>query len=188
MRVVAAVSHPRDVQHVVRAHPVDIAVLAVGAGQPEFLEEAVDLLNARAELRLVAVAEVEDPALLARAVRMGFRGWVPKNVGVAALITALQEVRQGGTVIPPLSLTGLLAHLLDEERQQWEAARPLAALTPRERQVLTAMCRGASRQRIAADLAISPNTVRTHVQSVLRKLDVHSSLAAVTLARRARFG
>jgi DNA-binding CsgD family transcriptional regulator len=51
--------------------------------------------------------------------------------------------------------------------------------------VLKAMCSGATRGEMAEQLAISPNTVRTHMQHILAKLDVHTSLAAVTLARRA---
>ena len=51
--------------------------------------------------------------------------------------------------------------------------------------MLRAMSTGATRQEIAGQLAISANTVRTHTQSILVKLGVHSSLAAVNLARRA---
>jgi DNA-binding NarL/FixJ family response regulator len=50
------------------------------------------------------------------------------------------------------------------------------------------MIRGGNRYDIAEELAISPNTVRTHVQSILTKLGVHSTVAAITLARRAGLG
>jgi DNA-binding NarL/FixJ family response regulator len=58
-------------------------------------------------------------------------------------------------------------------------------LTARERDVLTAMVAGQSREEIADQLEISANTVRTHMQNILSKLGVHSSLAAVAVARRA---
>ena len=61
-----------------------------------------------------------------------------------------------------------------------------AQLTPREREVLTLLARGANGREIAADLAISRNTVRTHVQSILTKLQVHSRLEAATFAVRHR--
>jgi DNA-binding CsgD family transcriptional regulator len=74
---------------------------------------------------------------------------------------------------------------MTEQEQRRAAELPLASLTVRERQVLEAMMRGLGRDQIAAQLTISPNTVRTHMQNVLGKLEVHSSVAAVALARRA---
>jgi DNA-binding CsgD family transcriptional regulator len=60
----------------------------------------------------------------------------------------------------------------------------LANLTLRERQVLDALAAGHSRTEAAAQLRMSRHTVRTHVQHVLAKLEVHSILEAVTLALR----
>jgi PAS domain S-box-containing protein len=55
-------------------------------------------------------------------------------------------------------------------------------LTGREREVLTLLARGLNTQEITETLSISPNTVRNHVQNILRKLQVHSRLEAVTYA------
>ena len=57
-------------------------------------------------------------------------------------------------------------------------------LTPRERQVLALLVQGASGEAISKPLGISPNTVRTHVQSILTKLQVHSRLEAAAFAVR----
>jgi len=57
-------------------------------------------------------------------------------------------------------------------------------LTERERQVLQLLAEGSSGVQIAARLSISPNTVRTHVQSILTKLQVHSRLEAAAFAVR----
>ena len=95
----------------------------------------------------------------------------------------MRAVRRGETCIPPVLLTGLLGHLLREQAEERSTGLVLAPLTSRERQVLRAMTRGADRQEISAELGISLNTVRTHSQNILTKLGVHSSLAAVRLAR-----
>jgi DNA-binding NarL/FixJ family response regulator len=186
IRVVAGTVRPQDAVRVARTHPVDVAVLAVDGAATEFLDCADELLAARADVRLVAVAaDGQDVAALAEAVRRGFRGWVPKDAGVADLIDVVRGVHRGETRIPPLLLTRLLDRLMTEQQQQRAAELPLASLTVRERQVLEAMMRGLGRDQIAAQLTISPNTVRTHMQNVLGKLEVHSSVAAVALARRA---
>lgn len=65
------------------------------------------------------------------------------------------------------------------------AAPELAALTPREKEVLRALAAGIAKREIAEHFFVSPHTVRTHVQHVLAKLGVHSVLAAMAVARSA---
>jgi RNA polymerase sigma factor (sigma-70 family) len=60
--------------------------------------------------------------------------------------------------------------------------RPLNRLSPREREVLALLGRGWSNARIGRELYISPHTVRTHVQNILQKLEMHSKLEAATFA------
>jgi DNA-binding NarL/FixJ family response regulator len=56
------------------------------------------------------------------------------------------------------------------------------SLTPREKEILEGLVRGMSTRDMAGELFVSPTTVRNHVASLLKKLDVHSRLAAVALA------
>jgi two-component system nitrate/nitrite response regulator NarL len=60
----------------------------------------------------------------------------------------------------------------------------LQSLTPRETQVLGLLAAGQSTRQMAQDLGVSPVTVRTHVENILRKLGVHSRLEAVAVAIR----
>jgi DNA-binding NarL/FixJ family response regulator len=186
--VVATVSQPEETLRVIRAQAVDVAVLAVDGAAGGFVDMGERLLAVRPELKLIGVTSGDDTAALLRAVRNGFRAWVPKDVGICVLLDVVSAVCRGETWIPPVLLTRLLERLLREQEDQRAAERPLASLTLREHEVLRAMTGGATRQEIAHRLSISSNTVRTHTQSILGKLGVHSSLAAVTLARRAGVG
>jgi DNA-binding NarL/FixJ family response regulator len=132
---------------------------------------------------VVVLADHDDEHRLGRAVRSGARGWVPRDSSADDLTAAVREVAAGGTWIPPKVLTRLLDELTESHNS---AQRALAALTPREREVLLCLCEGLSRVEVAARLRLSTNTVRTHVQSILSKLDVNSSVAAVALARKAK--
>ncbi|MGZ4536411.1 MAG: response regulator transcription factor, partial [Nocardioidaceae bacterium] len=58
-------------------------------------------------------------------------------------------------------------------------------LSPRELEVLQLLVAGLSRAEVAERLVVSPNTVRTHVQNLLKAADVHSTLALVAVAREA---
>jgi DNA-binding NarL/FixJ family response regulator len=184
IEVVATVVQPEEAVRVVGSRAVDVAVLAVGSGPDDFVSIGHRLTRLQPALKLVAVAADDDTALLARAVSEGFSGWVPKDVGIGALLDVLYAVGRGETRIPPLLLSRLMPYLV-RQAQAERSDEPLASLTGRERQVLKAMVGGLSRQEIADELEISSNTVRTHMQSILSKLGVHSSLAAVAMARRA---
>ncbi|WP_344555067.1 response regulator transcription factor, partial [Streptomyces atrovirens] len=85
-------------------------------------------------------------------------------------------------------LTGVLRELTAARRHRTESERLVESLTPREREVLRCMVAGLGRKAVAERLFLSPHTVRTHMQNVLGKLGVHSTLAAVALARRAGVG
>jgi DNA-binding NarL/FixJ family response regulator len=64
------------------------------------------------------------------------------------------------------------------------ARRPLSSLTHRQREVLGLLAAGKSTREMAEHLYLSPGTVRTHVENILRALDVHSRLEAVIVAAR----
>jgi len=184
IQVVATVVLPDEAVRVAASRSVDVAVLAVGPGPGGFVSVGRQLSKLQPSIKLVAVAADDDTALLARAVSEGFSGWVPKDVGIGSLLEVLHAVCRGETRIPPLLLSRLMPYLV-RHSQADRSEEPLATLTARERQVLKAMVGGLSRLEIAEQLDISSNTVRTHMQSILSKLGVHSSLAAVAMARRA---
>ena len=164
---------------------VDVAVLAIDDTDAGFLDVAPQLRLEWPGLGLVAVSGDDDPALLLRAVKQGFRGWITKEAGVQELLDVVTGVSRGETRIPPRLVTRLLHSLLEDDTEHQDAAQRCSTLTHREREVLAALSRGATRTEIAEELAISTNTVRTHTQRILAKLEVHTSVAAVAIARRA---
>ena len=121
---------------------------------------AADDLDADCVNRLVAVRRAEHRTTL---------------VAVANFSVPIWYLRE--SVLCPCALS-------DPGRLSPEA-EDTALLTAREMDVLRCLMNGRSRNEVGALLQISPNTVRTHIQSILHKLKVHSTLMAVTFARRA---
>jgi DNA-binding NarL/FixJ family response regulator len=76
----------------------------------------------------------------------------------------------------------VIRYFVVSEKAAHDGAALVDALTPREREVLNAMADGLTRREIADRLFLSVNTVRTHVQHVLAKLDAHTALEAVAVA------
>ncbi|WP_415952770.1 LuxR C-terminal-related transcriptional regulator [Streptomyces sp. KLOTTS4A1] len=139
-------------------------------------------------VRTVVLAEKDDPRRAALALQAGACGWVAKDCSLSRLLTVIRGVLRDETHLPPALLTGVLRELTAARKHRTESERLVESLTPREREVLRCMVAGLGRKAVAERLFLSPHTVRTHMQNVLGKLGVHSTLAAVALARRAGVG
>jgi DNA-binding NarL/FixJ family response regulator len=135
--------------------------------------------------RTVMLAAYDDPARAGQALAAGACGWVAKDSSLARLLAVVRGVLRDETHVSPALLTGVLRELTRDRRHRDEHQRLVESLTPRELEVLRCMLAGLGRKAVAERLYLSPHTVRTHMQNVLSKLGVHSTLAAVALARRA---
>jgi DNA-binding NarL/FixJ family response regulator len=144
--------------------------------------------SAQPGVRVVVLAEKDDPRRAALALQAGASGWVAKDCSLSRLLTVVRGVLRDETHLPPALLTAVLRELTAARKHRTESERLVESLTPREREVLRCMVAGLGRKAVAERLFLSPHTVRTHMQNVLGKLGVHSTLAAVALARRAGVG
>lgn len=164
----------------------------VQEGNEDGLVDGISLVAgvrvAQPGVRIVVLAEKDDPRRAALALQAGASGWVAKDCSLSRLLTVIRGVLRDETHLPPALLTGVLRELTAARKHRTESERLVESLTPREREVLRCMVAGLGRKAVAERLFLSPHTVRTHMQNVLGKLGVHSTLAAVALARRAGVG
>lgn len=163
-----------------------------GSGQGEGAVDGISLVarvrSGHPGVRTVVLAERDDPRRAAAALQAGAGGWVAKDCSLSRLLSVIRGVLRDETHLPPALLTGVLRELTAARKHRTESERLVESLTPREREVLRCMVAGLGRKAVAERLYLSPHTVRTHMQNVLGKLGVHSTLAAVALARRAGVG
>lgn len=158
------------------------------AGQADGISLVAGVRAGRPSVRTVVLAEKDDPRRAALALQAGACGWVAKDCSLQRLLAVIRGVLRDETHLPAVLLTGVLRELLADRKHRSESEQLVESLTPRERQVLRCMVAGLGRKAVAERLFLSPHTVRTHMQNVLGKLGVHSTLAAVALARRAGVG
>lgn len=166
-------------------HP-DVVVLDVqlddGVNGLELISELHEI---HPDARIVVVTAHDDPPTAVRAMGAGARAFVPKDTPSEEMVSLVRAVMAGETRVPPRLLTDVLSQLrrATVEPNVWQER--VARLTPREREVLELMVEGMDRAAIAEVLYLSINTVRTHNKKILAKLEVHSSLEAVSVALRA---
>ena len=139
-----------------------------------------------ARVVMLAPADGDDAALLA--VAEGAAGYLPRDIHLGALARAVGGVMAGEGAISRVMAARLMDRLqaLSAERAGMRPVR--SELTTREWEVLDLLKSGASTTQIAKDLVLSPDTVYSHIQHILRKLGAHSRAEAVAIALRPRPG
>jgi DNA-binding NarL/FixJ family response regulator len=135
---------------------------------------------------LVVTSSAPDSQRAFEAVRVGAVAFLTKASGFDEMVRVIRGAVRGESWIPPSLLTGVL-HAFRAQRAGIDDDRRLQRLTGREREVLQLMVAGYGRARIAREMVVSVNTIRTHAQSILSKLEVHSSLEAVSVALQSGF-
>jgi DNA-binding NarL/FixJ family response regulator len=139
---------------------------------------------------VVVLTVFEDPPTILEAICAGADGYLTKDTPPDELLDQIRAVVAGGS---PLT-SGVASTVLDLLRHMGSAAAtpgqpdPPArlALTGREQEVLRCLMAGMGYKRVATELEISIDTVRTHVRRIYRKLQVHNVAQAVTRALRER--
>lgn len=138
--------------------------------------------------RVIMLSDSSGPERIVTAIRAGASGWVRKDESFKHLLKVVRGAMRGETWLPHAQTGTVLRVLMQAQDQRREDDALLAALTPREREVLACLADGDGRRDVAQRLYLSANTVRTHLQNLMAKLDVHSTLEAVALIHRAQIG
>ena len=157
----------------------DVVLLDIrmpGSGGLEILKRLREIDKTTAVIMVTTSREEKDVSL---ALRVGANGYLLKDMEPEKLIEALYKIREGETVVAP-ELAATLARVVRGEPTA-QSGR-LSALTPREHEILLYIADGGSNKAIARQLGISDGTVKLHVKSILRKLDVHSRVEAAVIA------
>ena len=141
-------------------------------------------------ITVVMLTVFEEPAVILQAISAGADGYLLKKTPAPELISQLNSIASGGSPLTADVARTVLA-LLREETAKGISGKLFSGVSPtklglteREHSVLQGLVKGLSYKQVAAKLNISIDTVRTHIRSVYRKLQVHSVAEAVARAIR----
>lgn len=140
---------------------------------------------------IVVLSARDEEQRLFDAIRSGANAYLPKDCGPAELIGTIRKVRDGAFLINETVFTrpAVASRVLNEFRELSVYGGPpahdvFARLTPREVQILDAIASGKTNKEVGVALAISEQTVKNHMSSILRKLSVNDRTQAVVFALR----
>jgi DNA-binding NarL/FixJ family response regulator len=167
---------------------IDLVLLDLSMPDAEGLDGLRMLRESSPTTPVIICSAMDDPQLVRESFKLGVSGYLPKSSGAEVTRHALQLVRSGGVYVP----TEALGESVDKTAAQNEGSRQalegnaMAALTPRQRAVLSLLERGMSNKLIARELDIGEITVKAHVSAILRKLGVDNRVQAVVASRDLR--
>jgi two-component system nitrate/nitrite response regulator NarL len=144
------------------------------AAIPLLMEEAPD-----AQILILTVSEDADDLL--DALRAGARGYLLKNIETDFLLNSIRSAANGESVMSS-QMAGKLADAVRSIPISISTTLEVNKLTPREREIIVMLARGASNKEIARLLDLAESTVKIHVQGILRKLNLASRVQAAVYA------
>jgi DNA-binding NarL/FixJ family response regulator len=183
--VVGEASNGLEAVDVVRATRPDIVLMDIRMPVMDGLQatEAICADPQLAATRIIILTTFEEDEYVLRALRAGAGGFLGKGTEADALMAAIRTVNDGEALLSPKATRALIDRYLSPSKvEPQRVPDELALLTEREREILLLVGSGLSNGDIAADLVISPQTAKTHVNRMMTKLGVHDRAQLVIIA------
>ncbi len=170
---------PEAIEAVRRLQP-DVLLLDLKMPGLDGLSVTSTVKRASPTTRVLMLSALSDGERVLEALRCGADGYLSKDVSPDVLLGAIQTVMQGRRFLPP----HLVAPLADVIASSPALKRPQPALSERECDVLRLLATSHTNRVIAEQLCVSEETVRSHIKSILRKLDQPNRTQAVVAGIR----
>jgi len=184
LRVTGTAADVDGLLQLLREGEADLVLL--DAGLPDALNGVRRIARAVPDARIVALALREtDDDVLAWA-EAGLAGYVSRDRSVAELLDAVEGVARGELACPPRISAALLRRIGALALRGVAAGRSpaVAALTLREREIVSLVSQGLTNKEIARQLGVQLATIKTHVHHILEKLGARRRMDIAALARR----
>jgi len=172
MDVVAEIGDGRQAVEQWKKHRPDVTLMDLRMPALDGVNAIYEIRAAEPNARIIILTTFDGDEDIYRGMRAGAKSYLLKDARREELFQCIREVHAGRTFLPPAVAAKLAERMPAEE------------LTPREREVLRLLAEGKPNKLIGADLAITEVTVKSHVQSLFRKLNVLSRTEAIAVANR----
>jgi two-component system, NarL family, response regulator len=170
MKLIAQASNGRDAVESFRRLRPDVTLMDLRMPDMSGIEAITAIRSEFPDARIIVLTTYAGDVQAAAALKAGAAGYLLKNLVRKELIETIRAVHSGKRRVPPEIATDIAEHVADDQ------------LTAREVEVLRRVAAGKSNKLIAAELDISEGTVKTHMKSILPKLDAADRTHAVMIA------
>jgi DNA-binding NarL/FixJ family response regulator len=168
----------------------DVIVMDINIPVLNGMQATRRIKSAHPDIKIIMLTAYDDDEQIYHAIRNGASAYYPKDVAPDHLIEVIRHVNQGKYVVDEqLMSQGEIEKWINEALEQFgnvllDAEEKFMPLSSRETEILRLITRGLSNKEIAYTLGISHQTVKNHMTSILRKLDVEDRTQAAVFALR----
>jgi DNA-binding NarL/FixJ family response regulator len=180
LEVVGEAANGREALMLCRRLQPDLALIDVRMPEQDGLATCRAIKQECPATSVILITIHENPEYLLEAIKAGAAGYVLKDISQRELITAVQGVLRGESILNKELVIHLLGRMASEMPSQEEL--PAGRLSPREREVLQLLTQGQTNREIAQNLTVSVSTVKIHVEHILAKLGVSDRTQAAVRA------
>jgi DNA-binding NarL/FixJ family response regulator len=186
LEVVGEAEDGRQAIELARQLDPDVILMDVRMPNVDGVEATRQLVESGSSARILILTTFDLDEYVYDALRAGASGFLLKDVQPAQLVDAVRVVSAGEALLAPTVTRRLLDRFADALPGEEAKSLPaLESLTERELEVLKLLAGGLSNAELAEQLFLSETTVKSHISSVLRKLDLRDRVQAVVLAYEA---
>ncbi|MEV0349240.1 response regulator transcription factor [Nonomuraea sp. NPDC050680] len=183
IEVAAEATNGDEAVTVVRRTRPDVVLMDIRMPQMDGLEATRRILaGGNEETRVLILTTYDLDHYVYAALAAGASGFLLKDVSPEHLVAAIRLVRSGDALLAPTITRRLVERFARRDSAKPALHRDLHQLTPRELDVLRLLATGLSNAELADQLTLSVATVKTHVASILSKLDLRDRVQAVVVA------
>ncbi|MET9450455.1 response regulator transcription factor [Streptomyces cinerochromogenes] len=161
----------------------DVAVLDIRLPDGDGITVCRELRDGMPELACLMLTSFDDEEALLDAIMAGASGYVLKQIRGSDLVSAVRTVASGQSMLDPATTARLMRSLRADPAASVPSVPPeVAALSPRERDILALIGEGLTNREIGRRLYLSEKTVKNHISRMLAKLGVQRRVQAAVLA------
>ncbi len=172
------------VQEALRLRP-DVVIMDVRLPDYSGVEACREIHEALPTARVIMLTSYSDETAVMSSIMAGASGYVLKEIGSPGLVSAIEAVSSGRSLLDPV----VTARVLDRLRQMTNSEDdPMSALSRREKDILDLISQGLGNREIGDILHLSENTVKHHVTSILGKLGLSNRSQAAIYGVQHKFG
>jgi DNA-binding NarL/FixJ family response regulator len=182
IEIVGEASTGREAVERARRLGPDVVLMDVRMPDLDGIEATRELTRAVPDSSVLILTTFEQDDYIFGALRAGASGFLLKRTRPEDLIAAVHTIAAGDSLLSPSITRRVIDRMAQQPTPELAAQDKLKQLTPREREVLDLIARGLSNREIARALVVEESTIRTHVKSILTKLELRNRVQIAIFA------